>query len=100
MDFSAFSSWGMFMVLGVLFTSMLIANVIKKSLPFLRESLLPTSVLGGLIILIVSTVYEAISGNALFNTELFGGTGVANLELLTYHTLALGFTPPKTSLLV
>ena len=91
MDFSAFSSWGMFMVLGVLFTSMLIGNAIKRRVPFLKESLLPTSVLGGLIILIVSTVYEIISGEALFNSPLFGGNGVENLELLTYHTLALGF---------
>ena len=91
MNFSDFSAWGMFLLLGVLFLSMLVANVIKKSIPFLSKSLLPTSVLGGILILITSTVFEAISGKVMFDTELFGGNGMQTLEILTYHTLALGF---------
>ena len=79
------------MLLAVLLVSMLVANVIKKSIPFLRNSLLPTSVLGGLILLVISTVYEAVTGEYLYNTAFFGGNGAKVLEMLTYHTLALGF---------
>ena len=79
------------MLLAVLLVSMLVANVIKKSIPFLRNSLLPTSVLGGFLLLVISTVYEAITGEYLYNTAFFGGNGEKVLEMLTYHTLALGF---------
>ena len=52
---------------------------------------MPTSVLGGAALLLVSSIYEVISGNEMFNTALFGGNGMATLEMVTYHTLALGF---------
>ncbi len=90
-NFWEFSCWGWIMLFGALLGSMLIANIIKKSLPFLRESLIPTSVLGGGLLLIVTSVYEAITGNAFFNTAAFNNNGIASLEVITYHALALGF---------
>jgi len=90
-SFSDFSAWGTFMLVAALLGSMLIANVIKKSIPFLQNSLIPTSVLGGILLLIIGTVFKAITGDVLFDTEFFGSNGSANLELITYHTLALGF---------
>lgn len=90
-NFWDFSVWGTFLLLGVLFASLLLANVLKKSIPFLRVSLIPTSVLGGALILIVAGIYRAITGNAIFEAAAFGVNGYATLEVLTYHTLALGF---------
>ncbi len=90
-NFWEFSCWGWIMLFGALLGSMLVANVIKKSIPFLQESLIPTSVLGGCLLLIVTSVYEAITGDAFFNTAAFNNNGIASLEVITYHALALGF---------
>ena len=90
-NFWDFSAWGIMNIVAVLLLSLLAANALKKSIGFLKRSLIPTSVLGGILLLIVSTVYQAITGNIMFDTEFFGGNGMSLLEMLTYHCLALGF---------
>ncbi|MBO4322070.1 MAG: hypothetical protein J5919_03640 [Clostridia bacterium] len=85
-------AWGLINLTGVLLVSLLLANLIKKSVGFLRRSLIPTSVLGGLMLLIVAVLYEKLGdGSSIFDTAFFGGGGTAELEVLTYHCLALGF---------
>ena len=91
-NFWDFSSWGFFNLIAVLLLSLLCANMLKRSIRVLEESLIPTSVLGGIILLVISAVYKAVTGTEFFDTAFFGGSGSAWLELLTYHTLALGFT--------
>ena len=91
-NFWDFSSWGFFNLTAVLLLSLLVANMLKRSIRWLEASLIPTSVLGGGILLLISAVYNAITGDEMFNTAFFGGQGAAWLELLTYHMLALGFT--------
>ena len=76
----------------MLLGSLLVAQMLKRSIPALEASLIPTSVLGGGILLVISAVYNALTGQELFNTAFFGGNGTAWLELITYHMLALGFT--------
>ena len=83
--------WGVFNLIAVLLLSLLAANSLKKLIPPLKKSLIPSSVLGGLLLLIVAVIYEGITGNNLFNTGFFGGSGAGVLEVLTYHGLALGF---------
>ncbi|MBQ3082037.1 MAG: hypothetical protein IJC49_06255 [Clostridia bacterium] len=90
-NFWDFSVWGFFSLLAVLLFSLLVANILRKSIPFLRKSLIPTSVLGGIVLVIVASVYKGITGEVMYDTAFFGGNGTANLELLTYHCLALGF---------
>ena len=85
------SIWGTFLLIGVLLVSMLAANALKKTVPLLQESLIPTSVLGGSILLVIEGIYRLAAGDALFEAELFGGNGTTILEVLTYHCLALGF---------
>lgn len=87
-----FSTWGFFNLIAILLASLLLAHMLKRMIPILEKSLVPTSVLGGLILLLISVVYNSITGEEMFDTEFFGGKGTAYLELLTYHTLALGFT--------
>ena len=89
--FYDFSVWGELFIIMLVLISLLAANILKKGIPFLRNSLMPTSVLGGILILIVAEVYNLFSDVPLFNTELFGGDGYRFLEIITYHCLALGF---------
>lgn len=83
--------WGWMLLMGILLGSLLVGNIIKKSIPLLQQSLIPTSVLGGAILLIVAAVYKLITGDVMFDTALFNGNGTDNLEIITYHSLALGF---------
>ena len=91
-NFWDFSAWGAFNLFAVLLSSLLAANMLKRSIPWLDASLIPTSVLGGGILLLASVVYKSATGNEMFDTAFFGGNGSSWLELITYHTLALGFT--------
>jgi len=90
-NFWDFSVWGLLNLVAILLLSLLFANLLKRKIKFLKNSLIPTSVLGGLLLLAVSLIYKAITGNLLFDTAFFGGNGMSTLEIITYHTLALGF---------
>lgn len=83
--------WGLVNLMAVLLGSLLLANSLKKVIPALKKSLIPSSVLGGLLLLIASVIYENITGEPLFDAAFFGGRGTGILEILTYHGLALGF---------
>ena len=83
--------WGWMILMAVLLGSLLVGNIFKKIIPYLQQSLIPTSVLGGAILLIVAAVYKTITGEVMFDSVAFGGNGTANLEIITYHSLALGF---------
>ena len=90
-NFWDYSVWSWIILFGVLLMSLLAGNVLKKSIPLLKKSLIPTSVLGGAILLIVAAIFKACAGEVMFDTVVFNGNGTANLEIITYHTLALGF---------
>ncbi|MBR6404607.1 MAG: hypothetical protein IKS18_00250 [Lachnospiraceae bacterium] len=85
------SVWGFVCMSGSILLSLLLANGLKRLIKVLQKSLIPTSVVAGLILLLISSVYRRITGTALFDTEFFGGNGVNMLEIITYHALALGF---------
>ena len=90
-NFWDYSVWGSFLLIGVLLASLLVANMLKKWVRPLQESLIPTSVLGGGILLLLAWAYRAATGNLLFLRPIFGENGYSTLEILTYHCLALGF---------
>jgi len=79
-DFSASNTalWNSFIQLGILSGILLAANVLRRKVPLIRKSLMPTAVLGGFLAMILR-----MSG--IINID--GGF----LESITYHTIALGF---------
>ena len=92
-NFYDISVWRGLLLFGLLFVSLLIANVLKTQVPFLKKSLIPNSVLGGMLMLIISSVVYFTTGDYLFNQPVFStnGSGIATLEVVTYHCLAIGF---------
>ncbi len=90
-NFWDYNVWGGFNLIAVLLLSLLAANLLKKSFKFLQASLIPTSVLAGAVLIIIADVYKIITKDVMFDTAFFGGNGTATLEIITYHTLALGF---------
>lgn len=85
------SVWGGINVFAMLLVGLLAASLIKKSIKGLKDSLIPTSVLAGFVLLGVSGIYMTFSGKSLFYTNFMGGDGFSILETITYHALALGF---------
>ena len=85
------SVWGSLNLVTVLLLSLLAASLLKKSVKVLQDSLIPTSVVGGAILLCIAAVYKFITKEVMFDTAFFGGSGSSVLEVITYHTLALGF---------
>ena len=99
-NFWDFSVWSIILLFGVLLGSLLGGNVLKRWIPFLRHSLIPPSVLGGAILIIVAAIYKAATGDVLFDIAAFGEHGTSYLETITYPTRALGciasaFKPSK-----
>lgn len=90
-NFWDFSVWGTFNLVTVLLLSLLLANAMKRMNKWLNASLIPTSVLGGAILLVIAGIYRLITGDALFESAFFGTNGSNTLEIITYHALALGF---------
>ena len=90
-NFWDFSVWGSLTVIGVLLVSLLAANILKRSIRLLQASLIPTSVLAGGVLIVVAGIYKLITGEVFFDAAFMGGNGTVTLEVITYHTLALGF---------
>ena len=92
MDFSAANEalWNPIIQFGIIAFLILLANVLRRKIPAVQASLMPTAVLAGFILLLLRT-----SGILKIDVEF--------LEMLTYHMIALGFialslrVPEKTS---
>ncbi len=92
MDFSASNSglWNPIIQVGIVAAVILIANILRRKIPFINKTMLPTAVLGGFILLLFKSL-----NLVPFITDTF-------LESITYHALAFGFiamslrTPDKT----
>lgn len=80
MDYSAanVSLWNPIIQLGIIAGMILLANLLRRKLPFIRNTMMPTAVLGGFILLILRE-----TGILPIDTEF--------LEVITYHAIALGF---------
>ena len=98
MVFSEFSVWSFILAIALLLSSLLFAGILKRFIPALQKSLIPSSVLGGIILLIISTATYYIRGEYLFNFRIFNPavdgftySGMEILELITYHCLGIGF---------
>ena len=75
--------WSFIVTMALLFGAMLLANMLRRKIRFLRRSLIPSAVLGGFLVLILDSVYKKFAGVSMFS--------LSTLEALTYHGLGLGF---------
>ena len=80
MTFNQPIAWNWLVQFCILATALLIGNVLRTKIPFLRKSLIPSALIGGLLLL----VFKAIPGcEGLINKPV--------MEIVTYHALGLGF---------
>ncbi|MBQ3242813.1 MAG: sodium:glutamate symporter [Oscillospiraceae bacterium] len=80
MDFSSANTalWSPIVQTGIIAGLILLANVMRRKIPAIRNTMIPTAVLAGFILLGLRSVVDV-------------GIGTEFLEVLTYHALALGF---------
>ena len=57
-DFWNYDVWGFLILVSVLLLAVISANALKRMIKPLRGSLLPASVLGGIILLVISYIYQ------------------------------------------
>lgn len=86
-----YSVWGLVLLFSVILGSLLAGNTLKRKISFLRNSLMPASVIGGTLLIIIAAIYKSVFKENIFDTGVFNHNGTAYLEIITYHTLALGF---------
>ena len=80
MDYSANNTalWNSVLQLGIIAGSLLIAHFLRRGIPFIRKSLMPSAVLAGFILLALKA-FGVLELDASY------------LEWLTYHGIAIGF---------
>lgn len=83
-------TWAIVLGLLVVFALLLLSNLLRRVIPFLRKSLLPVAFIGGAIGLALKIAFQyselAISGDMVLTN---GFTSM--LQVITYHALAIGF---------
>jgi len=82
MHFWDLEVWSFMIEFAVLLAGMMVANMLRRMIKPLRHSLIPSSVIGGFLVLGLSVLFRNL-GIQIFQ--------VYTLETLTYHGLGLGF---------
>lgn len=77
------SVWSFVITMSSLLIAMMVANTLRNTIKPLRKLMIPSSVLGGFLLLIVLFAVEKITGTPLLTKN--------QLEIMTYHGLGLGF---------
>ena len=70
--------WNLLVQLGMVAAILLLANVLRRKIPFIKKALMPTAVLAGFLAL-----FLRLSNILRIDTVL--------MEMITYHTIAIGF---------
>ena len=93
MNYSATNTglWNLIIQVGLIALFLLLANVLRRKVPFFRRSLMPTAVLAGFLFLILRT-----AGLWIFKAETleklpYNPFDTTILETVTYHGIAIGF---------
>lgn len=86
--------WSFIVTFAMLFLCIGVAYLLRNLIPALRRLMIPSSILGGFLLLAVNSVADKCFGTPIYSAQL--------LEILTYHGLGLGFvalalrTPKKS----
>lgn len=72
--------WTFLGQIGLVFIAMLVGNVLRTRIPFLRRLYIPSAIIGGFLVLIIKQI-PAVGAHV----------DNATMEIVTYHCLGLGF---------
>jgi len=81
------SVWRTLVVLGLLLIALFVGNVLRTAIPFFRKSLIPSALLGGLVLLIGMIVFKRTG----VISEETNAKLQQSMQIITYHGLGIGF---------
>lgn len=87
-DMSQFNSvWYVVLEVCLLLGALLLANMIRRMIPFLRKAFIPSALIGGFFLLLANLIGKwigiNIAGHDLVDQRI--------MQIITYHALAIGF---------
>ena len=93
MNYSAsnISLWSLIIQVGLIALFLLLANTLRRKIPFFRKSLMPTAVLAGFLFLILRTLASKLIAPEAFADLPYNPSDTTLLETITYHGIAIGF---------
>ena len=74
--------WSFLVQLGLLLLALMAGNVLRRKIPLFRKCLIPSALLGGVLLLALNMITKAF-GYKLIDMRL--------MQVITYHCLAIGF---------
>ena len=76
--------WSFLVQLGLLLIFLMLGNTLRRKIPLFKNLLVPSSLLGGTLLLIVNIIIKQFGeGKGLVDNRL--------MQVITYHCLAIGF---------
>ena len=80
--------WGIITQIGLLLIALLVGNMIRRVVPFLRKGNVPSALIGGLLLLCLDLFLVKV---CFANNESFVFVNKRVMQIITYHSLAIGF---------
>lgn len=80
MNFWDYNAWYIVIQFGIILVAIMLSNIIRRKVKFIKNSLLPTSVIAGILIF-----------GIMFIPKVGSFIDADFMEILTYHCLGLGF---------
>ena len=77
------SVWAFLVQLGLLLMFLMLGNILRTKIPWLKKCLIPSALLGGTLLLIVNVIVKQFGETPLVDNRL--------MQVITYHCLAIGF---------
>lgn len=82
-SFSGDGVWSLIIQITLLLVFLVIGNALRKIIPFLRKSFIPSALLGGVLFAGLGWLLKATTGFQLIDKDI--------MKVVTYHALAIGF---------
>ena len=77
------SVWAVMLQIFGIIAFILVGNILRRCIPFLKRSFIPSSLIGGVLLLIINIICEYTAGREIIDKDL--------MKVVTYHALAIGF---------
>ena len=77
------SVWAVLLQVFGIIAFILIGNILRRVVPFLKKSFIPSSLIGGLILLLINIFCKRVLNFPIIDIDL--------MKIITYHALAIGF---------
>ena len=75
--------WKLLVQIGLLLLFLLIGNILRRTIPFLRKAFIPSALIGGLLFFLTNIFTKNVCGFSIIEARI--------MQIITYHTLAIGF---------